>query len=217
MTVFIYWIPKRTYYRNDPRDQLFRNQNKYFALRILRRSRHNFVLIYFFVNKYVYCFHIMPDKRRLVTSKVCLCSEKAGLLKNSYNKWALEYFMVSCSEPILQESNTQPKCSYYRTIILTSFIINKTFICVKRFTNFRKELWFSRFRLATPAKYVVKTLLKWQFGLVVKHQSVNSEVTGSNPGGQFFFVLFYHHYFLSKAYIITFISSNSLQIYFFSF
>ena len=26
-------VLKRTYYRNDPRDQLFRNQNKYFALR----------------------------------------------------------------------------------------------------------------------------------------------------------------------------------------
>ena len=47
---------KRTYYRNDPRDQLFRNQNKYFALRILSRSRHNFVLIYFFVNKYLLLF-----------------------------------------------------------------------------------------------------------------------------------------------------------------
>ena len=32
-----------------PRNQLFRNQNKYFALQILSQSRHNFVLIYFFV------------------------------------------------------------------------------------------------------------------------------------------------------------------------
>ena len=31
-----------------PRDQLFRNQNKYFVLRMLSRSRHNSVLIYFF-------------------------------------------------------------------------------------------------------------------------------------------------------------------------
>ena len=31
----------------------------------------------------------MPDKRRLVTSKVCFGSEKAGLLENSYDKWAL--------------------------------------------------------------------------------------------------------------------------------
>ena len=31
----------------------------------------------------------MPDKRRLVTSKVCFGSEKAGLLDNSYNKCAL--------------------------------------------------------------------------------------------------------------------------------
>ena len=31
----------------------------------------------------------MPDKRRLVTSKVCFGSEKAGLLENSYNKCAL--------------------------------------------------------------------------------------------------------------------------------
>ena len=30
-----------------PRDQLFRNQSKYFSLRILTQSRHNFVLIYF--------------------------------------------------------------------------------------------------------------------------------------------------------------------------
>ena len=31
----------------------------------------------------------MPDKRRLVTSKVCFGSEKAGLLDYSYNKCAL--------------------------------------------------------------------------------------------------------------------------------
>ena len=68
-----------TYYKNDPRDQLFRNQDKYFALRILSRSRHNFVLIYFFVNKYVYRLHNMPDKRRLVTSNICFGSEIAGL------------------------------------------------------------------------------------------------------------------------------------------
>ena len=47
------FILKRTHYRNDPRDQLFRNQNKYFAFRILSRSRHDFVLIYFFLNKYI--------------------------------------------------------------------------------------------------------------------------------------------------------------------
>ena len=34
----------------------------------------------------------MPDKRRLVTSKVCFGSEKAGLLNYSYNKCALETF-----------------------------------------------------------------------------------------------------------------------------
>ena len=32
----------------------------------------------------------MPDKRRLVTSKVCFGSEKAGLLENSYDKCALD-------------------------------------------------------------------------------------------------------------------------------
>ena len=32
----------------------------------------------------------MPDKRRLLTSKVCFGSEKAGLLDHSYNKCALE-------------------------------------------------------------------------------------------------------------------------------
>ena len=31
----------------------------------------------------------MPDKRRLVTSKVYFGSEKAGLLENSYDKCAL--------------------------------------------------------------------------------------------------------------------------------
>ena len=31
----------------------------------------------------------MPGKRRLVTSKVCFGSEKAGLLDHSYNKCAL--------------------------------------------------------------------------------------------------------------------------------
>ena len=31
----------------------------------------------------------MPDKKRLVTSKVCFGSEKAGLLDHSYNKCAL--------------------------------------------------------------------------------------------------------------------------------
>ena len=30
----------------------------------------------------------MPDKRRLVTSKVCFGSEKASLLENSYTKYA---------------------------------------------------------------------------------------------------------------------------------
>ena len=33
---------------------------------------------------------LMPDKRRLVTSKVCFGSEKAGLLEISYNKCALK-------------------------------------------------------------------------------------------------------------------------------
>ena len=51
------WIGKHslehTYYMKNPRNQLFRFQNKYFALRILSRSRHNFVLINFFVNKYL--------------------------------------------------------------------------------------------------------------------------------------------------------------------
>ena len=32
----------------------------------------------------------MPDKRRLVTSKVCFGSEKSGLLDHSYNKCALD-------------------------------------------------------------------------------------------------------------------------------
>ena len=31
----------------------------------------------------------MPDKRRLITFKVCFGSEKADLLENSYNKCAL--------------------------------------------------------------------------------------------------------------------------------
>ena len=79
---------KRIYYRNDPRDQLFWNQNKYFALRILSQSTHNFVFIYFFVNKYVFCLHYMPDKRRLVTSSICFGSKIAGLLDHSYNKYA---------------------------------------------------------------------------------------------------------------------------------
>ena len=74
-----------------PRDQLFRSQNKYFALRILSRSRHNLVVIYFFVDKYILCsLFDMPNKRRLVKSKVCFDSEKAGLLDHSYNKCALE-------------------------------------------------------------------------------------------------------------------------------
>ena len=43
-------------------------------------------------------FHNMPDKRRLVTTKVCFGSEKAGLLENSYNKCALViYKFKSCS------------------------------------------------------------------------------------------------------------------------
>ena len=33
----------------------------------------------------------MPNKRRLVTSKVCFGSEKAGLLDHSYNKCALDH------------------------------------------------------------------------------------------------------------------------------
>ena len=72
-----------------PRDQKFQTQNKYFALRILSQSTNNFVFIYFFVNKYIFCLHYMPDKRRLVTSKVCFGSVKAGLLDHSYNQCAL--------------------------------------------------------------------------------------------------------------------------------
>ena len=49
-------VLEHTYYMKNPRDQLFRFQNKYFVLRILSRSRHNFVLIYFFVNKYLLLF-----------------------------------------------------------------------------------------------------------------------------------------------------------------
>ena len=41
-----------------------------------------FVLIYFFVSKYVYYLHIMPDKRRLVTSDICFGSEIYGLLES---------------------------------------------------------------------------------------------------------------------------------------
>ena len=73
---------KRTYDRNDRRDQLFRNQNEYFVLRILSQSKHNFVLIKFFVNKYLYCLHNMHNKRQLVTSKICFGSEKFGLLES---------------------------------------------------------------------------------------------------------------------------------------
>ena len=36
----------------------------------------------------------MPVKRRLVTSKVCFGSEKAGLLDHSYNKCALVFSIV---------------------------------------------------------------------------------------------------------------------------
>ena len=60
-----------------PRDQLFRNQNKYFALPILSQSRHKFVLIYFFVNKYVYA-----RQKTTLTSKNCFGSEIAGLLES---------------------------------------------------------------------------------------------------------------------------------------
>ena len=88
----IYFYLKRTYYKNDPRDQLFRNQNKYFALRILSRSRHTFVLIYFFINKYLYCFYNMPYKRRLVTSKLCVRSEKSwslGKFQTCYRRFTI--------------------------------------------------------------------------------------------------------------------------------
>ena len=34
----------------------------------------------------------MPDKRRIVTSKICFGSEKAGLLDHSYNKCAFLFF-----------------------------------------------------------------------------------------------------------------------------
>ena len=73
----------RTYDRNDPRHQLFRNQNKYFALRILSWSRHNFDLIYFFrkqIHTYIVCI-ICPTKENS-RSKIWLGSEKAGLLES---------------------------------------------------------------------------------------------------------------------------------------
>ena len=66
-----------------PRDPKFQTQNKYFAFRLLSQSTHNFVFIYFFVNKYyVFCLHYMPDKRRLVTSNICFGSKIAGLLES---------------------------------------------------------------------------------------------------------------------------------------
>ena len=41
---------ERTYHRNISKWPTISSQNKYFELRILTRSQHNFVLIYLFVN-----------------------------------------------------------------------------------------------------------------------------------------------------------------------
>ena len=60
------------------RDHLFGAQNKYFALRILRQSRQNFVLVNFFVNKYVHHLQNVPEKRQLVISNICF---EPGVLK----------------------------------------------------------------------------------------------------------------------------------------
>ena len=80
----VWFLLERTYYRND-------SERPAIALRILSQSSHNFVLIYFFVSKYVHCLYNMPNKRRLVTSKICFGSKEAGLLENSYHKCALAF------------------------------------------------------------------------------------------------------------------------------
>ena len=67
---------EHTYYMKNPRDQLFRFQNKYFALRILCRSRHNFVLIYFSLkNTDIVCI-ICSTKDQSLHLKFVLVSKK---------------------------------------------------------------------------------------------------------------------------------------------
>ena len=79
---------KHNYYRWAKRPAISEHKQIFCASNIEWIQTY-FVLIHFFVNKYEHCFHNMPDKRRLVTSKVCFGSEKVGLLENSYNKCAL--------------------------------------------------------------------------------------------------------------------------------
>ena len=69
---------KRTYDKEFPRDQLFHNQNKYFVLRILTRSKDSFVLINYFVNNYAFFCIICPTK----DIEVCFGCEIAALLES---------------------------------------------------------------------------------------------------------------------------------------
>ena len=50
----------------------------------------------------------MPDKRRLVTSKICFGSKKVGLLENSYHKCALPLFVSK--EAVLVAVSRQKTC-----------------------------------------------------------------------------------------------------------
>ena len=99
---------KCTYDRNDPWNQLFRNQNKYFALRILSRSRNNFVLIYFFVIRIRIVCLICPTKDDslhlkfvlvLVSWKILIIS---ALITNLHTSYIVQTFPQKRKEVYLQ-------------------------------------------------------------------------------------------------------------------
>ena len=168
----------------------------------------NQIDLFSFVSFNNYGYHIWLAILQLIFMKISMINSIKVMVLFSYNRYfnvfkvkglvriyLLGYFRVSCSEPILLKLNAQPRCSNYRIIILTSFMINIAVISMIRLTIFffDQNRRFLRYRLATPAKHVVKSILKFlqkicmsQFGSVVKHQAANSEVTGSNPAEETF-------------------------------
>ena len=95
---------KRTYYRNDPRDQIFAEPKQ--TLDIRSRLLSFMQTIYVFVYKknkskqsYVWIYSIFEAQN------ICFGSEIAGLLDHSYNKCALDKLRLSSLLKVFRINN----------------------------------------------------------------------------------------------------------------
>ena len=83
---------KRTYQMNGSKRPAISGQNKYFELRILTRSQHNFVLIYVFVCKH---WKIKDSKHKQIT---IICPTKDDSLHGNFfwtqNIWSLGNILI---------------------------------------------------------------------------------------------------------------------------